>query len=308
MPWARNIDPFDENTDITPAEWYVVRTTDDCLPLDIEVEVPPAIAFINELPLVERTKLQAYDDKCAICGDKYGEGEVAETPVSLPCNHVFGKDCLQIWLCGHPDQDDCLKHNNCPLCRRQYIFENRKSLHTIEGLTQLLRDADYSLLNPAGPLMLTQEKGEQWGDIKNYVTEFIKEQNEAERKKQEPFMNVLRKAICQNVSNAEAYIEILGRMEQVGLITRFLTDTEDDPDEDEHIQSDEAAAIVNAMDAMPYDLQALMNDTYLVLFEDDDVKRNTKVEDCVLLMNFMVGRSKLAKQVMMKEDPSGLSN
>mmetsp|Transcript_59857 Transcript_59857/g.160424 ORF Transcript_59857/g.160424 Transcript_59857/m.160424 type:complete len:102 (+) Transcript_59857:242-547(+) len=44
--------------------------------------------------------------QCQICLDDYADGDELRT---LPCNHVFHKQCVDQWL--------QLKSNSCPTCR-----------------------------------------------------------------------------------------------------------------------------------------------------------------------------------------------
>lgn len=48
-------------------------------------------------------------DECSICLEKY---QKKDKIVNLDCNHVFHKDCLNLWL---------NKHNSCPQCRENII-------------------------------------------------------------------------------------------------------------------------------------------------------------------------------------------
>lgn len=175
FPWAREVDPFYEDTEQVSDEWYLEKRNPRCLPLDEDAEVPPVIAFIRSLTSLELDDLPRGDDKCLICGDVYRAGELAETPLMLPCNHVFGKECLEIWFSGIASLEDMVEHDSCPMCRRQYIFEKRETIDTTEGLAQLLRDANY-LLTAAGPLRLTPERRAQWEEVETYVNDHIEEE------------------------------------------------------------------------------------------------------------------------------------
>lgn len=175
FPWAREVDPFDENIDRVSDEWYLENKNPDCLPLDKDAEIPPSIAFLNSLTSLELDDLPEGDDKCLICGDVYHEGQFAEIPLMLPCNHIFGKECLEIWFSGIASLGDMVEHDSCPMCRRKYIFEKPDTIDTIEGLAQLLRDANY-LLTAAGPLRLTPERRAQWEEVRTYVNDHIEEE------------------------------------------------------------------------------------------------------------------------------------
>lgn len=47
---------------------------------------------------------------CSICLDGFLENELMR---KLPCEHVYHKACIDMWLTGH--------RNNCPLCRQQCV-------------------------------------------------------------------------------------------------------------------------------------------------------------------------------------------
>lgn len=84
--------------------------------------------FISTLQKVEAEDLgpDPFDRECRICFEPYRECAVStaatpddaiglhkpisgEDPVRLPCNHIFGQQCLEHWLRGH---------DQCPKCRR----------------------------------------------------------------------------------------------------------------------------------------------------------------------------------------------
>ena len=57
---------------------------------------------------VELDDLEPEDQSCDICRESFGpgpadDGKVREKPVSLPCNHIFGKDCISDWIATCPD-------------------------------------------------------------------------------------------------------------------------------------------------------------------------------------------------------------
>ncbi|OQO09007.1 hypothetical protein B0A48_05898 [Cryoendolithus antarcticus] len=49
---------------------------------------------------------------CPICD------EPATDPVSLPCNHVFCRECITAWSIGPPE------HNTCSMCRRELFHRS----------------------------------------------------------------------------------------------------------------------------------------------------------------------------------------
>lgn len=78
-----------------------------------------AEAFLARLPKVRRGTLGKEDQNCSICMEDYGTVPCAsgtiERAVRLPCNHVFGSECISIWFTPTDGQRG---HNTCPACRR----------------------------------------------------------------------------------------------------------------------------------------------------------------------------------------------
>lgn len=69
----------------------------------------------------------AADSPCSICWD-----EPALTPIRLPCNHVFCKECLLLWFA---------KSDSCPMCHgRGLVFESyhKKTAHYVKAWTLLV--------------------------------------------------------------------------------------------------------------------------------------------------------------------------
>lgn len=69
------------------------------------------------LKTVELEDIELENRECDICRESFGSsegGRSSETPVSLPCGHIFGKDCLSSWISvgsrhdshGHDDDLD----------------------------------------------------------------------------------------------------------------------------------------------------------------------------------------------------------
>lgn len=61
---------------------------------------------------------------CGICWNEY-EGE--DRPVTLPCGHVFGEECILAWSRGITPTG---RHNGCPCCRAELLppsFHSRTS-------------------------------------------------------------------------------------------------------------------------------------------------------------------------------------
>lgn len=61
-------------------------------------------------------------ENCAICLEKFEDGDEACTSNNQNCKHVFHHECIFEWL---------LKNEDCPCCRRTYLsFE---SIRDVEG-------------------------------------------------------------------------------------------------------------------------------------------------------------------------------
>ena len=52
---------------------------------------------------------------CRICWDDY---EGLDRPVTLPCGHVFGEECIIAWSRGITPTG---RHNGCPCCRAELL-------------------------------------------------------------------------------------------------------------------------------------------------------------------------------------------
>ena len=90
-----------------------------------------AMIFVKQLPrldLVDLPELQDYP--CWICQEPYMLGshpvsepvDEHETPVRLPCNHVFGERCLTSWFNTYRGDLDTF-NTQCPLCRQELSID-----------------------------------------------------------------------------------------------------------------------------------------------------------------------------------------
>lgn len=285
FPWARGIDPYDDNVECAPAEWFLRPSrTRKVLPLDENAETPPAVAFVNSLTSLELDDLPEDKRCCGICGDNYLEGEFEEMPLELPCEHVFGKQCISQWFSSIPRLDDNLRHDNCPLCRKQYITEKKETIDTVGGLAQLLRDANY-LLTARGPLRLTHDGRRQWEGVKNYVDEYLQEQEELEQdykavrnERHDLFMVAMRTAVTRAAIDSRAthsaealesvssrIISVLEALKQRGIVAAFLAHQDNASVNDDGLELSEEDLDAE-LEAMPYDVNLLMEETYALYF------------------------------------------
>lgn len=100
------------------------------------IEHNTIIRFVASLPYIKPADLgpASEDQNCSICLNKYGKKFHLEkdSPTMLPCRHIFGSDCLKLWL---------KDHESCPLCRRTVFLRPVASGHLNNPrLEQLARD------------------------------------------------------------------------------------------------------------------------------------------------------------------------
>ena len=94
---------------------------------------------LNFFEPVELDDIEPEDQACDVCRQSFRpsiDGASPEKPVRLPCNHVFGKDCISEWIAVSPEP--CFEHRNwdeegeeeeeeeaddrfrsCPKCRKR---------------------------------------------------------------------------------------------------------------------------------------------------------------------------------------------
>lgn len=102
--------------------------------------------FISILPEVKLSTLKGTDRNCSICQEAYRHPAAPprtqtrrETPVRLPCQHVFGAACLQEWFSTNP---------SCPVCRkdfRAYIPDLYARLEVTDGYDILTEPWEFML-------------------------------------------------------------------------------------------------------------------------------------------------------------------
>ena len=88
---------------------------------------------------VHMNELAKADRECGICLNPYREianlkkwrkaspssRGVLESPVRLPCYHIFGSSCIKKWL--SPKSEGGSQHNDCPMCRKVSTFFEHSS-------------------------------------------------------------------------------------------------------------------------------------------------------------------------------------
>jgi hypothetical protein len=64
-------------------------------------------------------------DSCSICLDAFKNGDEMCASPNQACSHIFHRDCILDWL---------LKHEICPICRRNYLqLDNCSSMLELGG-------------------------------------------------------------------------------------------------------------------------------------------------------------------------------
>lgn len=98
---------------------------------DIPIDTLRVIRFfLEELKPVDTADIEPNDCDCAICTETFTTD--SHRAVRLPCNHIFGKGCIELWLRPYAslivmEEDDSLERalslgaNTCPLCRRVFF-------------------------------------------------------------------------------------------------------------------------------------------------------------------------------------------
>ena len=95
--------------------------TQNLAPPQVFILINEIQSYITSLPVASAEEA---GDTCNICYEKFGDSGSTdpETPLRLPCGHVFGSDCLTKLLLA--DNDTVYTNSACPLCRRRMeIFD-----------------------------------------------------------------------------------------------------------------------------------------------------------------------------------------
>ena len=70
--------------------------------------------------------LEEHEDcaQCAICLEKFQEGDQLCSSRNMDCKHVFHSECIYRWL---------LKHEECPYCRQIFLLYGEESCLDLEA-------------------------------------------------------------------------------------------------------------------------------------------------------------------------------
>lgn len=73
--------------------------------------------FVADLPILKLANLRDDQKTCHICLEPFTKKFTQESPVLLPCGHIFGKDCVFKWLSSDGDRSP----RSCPMCRVELL-------------------------------------------------------------------------------------------------------------------------------------------------------------------------------------------
>lgn len=76
--------------------------------LDSNANMPSILGDFKETTAI-------HTHECGICTSDFEEAhDTVEAIVQLPCGHLFGRSCIEVWL---------TEHDSCPFCRTTYQIE-----------------------------------------------------------------------------------------------------------------------------------------------------------------------------------------
>lgn len=91
-----------------------------------------------------------YGKQCHICIDEYQIGDDICSSPNKECTHKFHVECITEWL---------LKHNNCPLCRADYLKISNEEQDTDDNNLESVTRAPQSSLDVTGTSPAMIESG-----------------------------------------------------------------------------------------------------------------------------------------------------
>jgi len=151
---------LDTNTILSPdyvTESAFYQVIDDHFALHQPIGPPPASQnAIKRLPEVKIDENSLNTHKCcSICRDNFTIGAI--NVVSLPCAHVFDRECVVQWLS---------QHNTCPMCRfelptihndvEESTGSERSDLAASDSEIEVMEDNQIGSLAPSRSLSLSE--------------------------------------------------------------------------------------------------------------------------------------------------------
>lgn len=91
-------------------------------------------SFVEILNPVKLDDIEPQNQECDICRESFDpsdDGISGEKPISLPCGHIFGKDCISGWIARNavPSVETVF---TCPKCREEFTMLGEESYNNIE--------------------------------------------------------------------------------------------------------------------------------------------------------------------------------
>ncbi|MCJ1469074.1 hypothetical protein MMC07_007706 [Pseudocyphellaria aurata] len=142
-----------------------------------------AANFLMNLEVLEVDDLDPHDRVCTICTEELSfstNPKLAHIPVKTPCGHIFGLNCIMMWLeplysLPEPNPDNGLEFTiektnaSCPYCRREFFPPGGSKL-AVEELEQHIRfwDAAYA----SAGVTRTAKEEQTRNDVVKYINFF----------------------------------------------------------------------------------------------------------------------------------------
>lgn len=130
--------------------------------------------FLEELEPVNIWEIQPEDCDCDICTEDFTSD--FHCPVRLPCNHIFGKSCIESWLRPYLSSKACSGQeipswgaNSCPKCRRVF-FPEHQSFGIKDNLADIeIRIRYFDMVYAHIGIPLSQKEDQARADLLRYL-------------------------------------------------------------------------------------------------------------------------------------------
>lgn len=130
--------------------------------------------FLKELKPVNIWDIEPEDCQCDICTEDFTAD--FHCAVRLPCNHIFGKTCIESWLRPYVSSEACSGQefpswgaNSCPKCRRVF-FPPHKIFGVIDNLADIeIRIRYFDMVYAHIGITLSQQEREAREDLLQYL-------------------------------------------------------------------------------------------------------------------------------------------
>ena len=131
--------------------------------------------FLEELKPVDAADIEPEDCNCAICAETFTTD--SHRAVRLPCNHIFGKTCIEQWLRPYaslimmPEDESrerglSLGANTCPQCRRVF-FPEQRAIDNLANIDMRIKFWDMAYAHVGIALSENERRGRE--DLLQYL-------------------------------------------------------------------------------------------------------------------------------------------